>query len=245
MRVALFVTCLGDTILPEVGKATVRVLERLGHEVVFPDEQTCCGQLHANSGYRGEATALARRFVRVFDGFDAVVAPSSSCVGMVREVYPELARESGDDAFERDVRAIVPRVFELSELLVNRLGVDDVGASFSAPRHLSPDLPFAAGHACRRRAAAAAARRSTGLELVELPDARECCGFGGTFAVKNATRRRRWSPTSAGRSSRRGAEVCTAVDGSCLLQIGGRLCARGRAGARRCTSPRSCRDGRR
>ena len=111
MRVALFVTCVGDTILPEVGKATVRLLERLGHRVEFPDAQTCCGQLHANSGYRGEATALARRFVRVFEPYDVIVAPSSSCVGMVREIYPELARESGDEAFVRDVQAIVPRVF--------------------------------------------------------------------------------------------------------------------------------------
>ncbi len=112
MRVGLFATCLGDTVFPETPKATVMVLERLGHEVVFPREQTCCGQLHLNSGYREEALALAERMARVFDGLEVVVAPSSSCVGAVRELSPELA----------------PRVFELSELLVGRLGVEDVGA---------------------------------------------------------------------------------------------------------------------
>jgi L-lactate dehydrogenase complex protein LldE len=114
MRIALFVTCLGDTLYPETGRATVELLERLGHEVVFPAEQTCCGQMHANSGYRDEALALVERFERIFGGCDAVVSPSSSCVGHVREHAPALA----------------PRVFELSELLVHRLGVEDVGASF-------------------------------------------------------------------------------------------------------------------
>src|SRR4051795_8892899 len=98
MRIALFVTCLGDTLYPETGRATVELLERLGHEVVFPAAQTCCGQMHVNSGYRSEALALARRFVELFEPFDAVVSPSSSCVGAVRELYPDLAAESGDEA---------------------------------------------------------------------------------------------------------------------------------------------------
>src|SRR6201995_4763184 len=121
-------TCLADAMFPRAAQATVVLLERLGHEVVFPAGQTCCGQLHANSGYRAEATALARRFVAQFEGFDTIVAPSSSCVGMVRELYPVLAREAGDEQLSRDVAALVPRVFELSELLVDRLGVTDVGA---------------------------------------------------------------------------------------------------------------------
>src|SRR3954464_1160252 len=114
MRVGLFVTCLGDTLFPEAPRATVAVLERLGHEGVFPREQTCCGQLPLNSGYRDEALALAARFARIFGEFDAVVSPSSSCVGAVRELAPEIA----------------PRVYELTELLVGRLGVEDVGAAF-------------------------------------------------------------------------------------------------------------------
>src|SRR4051812_20806574 len=121
MRIALFVTCLGDTVAPEAGKATVAVLERLGHEVVFPAEQTCCGQMHMNSGYRKESLALARRFARVFGEYETVVAPSSSCVGMVRHLYPLLSPE---------LAGLGDRVLELSELLVHRLGVTDVGASF-------------------------------------------------------------------------------------------------------------------
>ena len=228
MRVALFVTCVGDTILPEVGQATVRVLERLGHEVVFPTGQTCCGQLHANSGYRGEATALARRFVRVFDGFDAIVAPSSSCVGMVREGYPRLARESSDETLEHDVRTLVPRVFELSELLVNRLGTIDVGASFAGRVTYHPTC-----HSLRVTRVGDAPRRLLaavdGLDLVELPDAEVCCGFGGMFAVKNADTSSAMVADKCRAIVSTGAGVCTAVDGSCLLQIGGRLSREGAA----------------
>ncbi len=226
MRVALFVTCVADTILPEVGKATVRVLERLGHQVEFPSDQTCCGQLHANSGYRVEATALARRFVRVFDPFDVIVAPSSSCVGMVREVYPELARESGDDALERDVRAIAARVFELSELLVSHLAVTDVGGSFSGRVTYHPTC-----HSLRVTRVGDGPVRLLeavdGLELVELPDARECCGFGGTFAVKNHDTSSAMVADKCRAIVSTGAGTCTAVDGSCLLQIGGRLAREG------------------
>jgi L-lactate dehydrogenase complex protein LldE len=129
VRVPLFVTCIGEAVLPEIGRATVELLERLGHEVVFPKGQTCCGQMHLNSGHRNDALELARRFVRVFDGFEVIVASSSSCVGAVRELYPELARESEDETLERDVRALAPRVFELSELLANRLGLTDAPAT--------------------------------------------------------------------------------------------------------------------
>src|SRR3982751_1328003 len=117
MIVALFVTCLGDTLFPEAPRAAVTVLERLGHEVVFPREQTCCGQLHLNSGYRPQALELARRLTGIFADFEVIVSPSSSCVGAVRELNPELA----------------PRVFELSEFLVGKLGVEDVRAYFSPP----------------------------------------------------------------------------------------------------------------
>ena len=226
MRVALFVTCIGDAVLPEVGKATVTVLERLGHQVSFPAGQTCCGQLHANSGYRTEATALVRRFIHLFGRYEAIVAPSSSCVGMVREIYPELAREAGDATLEREVEAIVPRVFELSELLVNRLGTTDVGASFPHRVTYHPTC-----HSLRVTRVGDAPlrllRAVRGLELLELPDARECCGFGGTFAVKNADTSTAMVIDKCQAIVSTGAEVCTAVDGSCLLQIGGRLSRQG------------------
>ena len=130
VRVALFITCLNDTLFPETGVATVHVLERLGHEVEFPEAQTCCGQLHFNTGYQDEAVALARRFVRVFSDAEIVVAPSASCVAMVREFYPYLADQADDATLAREVDEIAPRVVELTEFLVKRLGVTDLGASF-------------------------------------------------------------------------------------------------------------------
>ena len=185
MRISLFITCFNDTLFPDTGRAVVELLERLGHEVVFPEAQTCCGQMHANSGYQLEALPLARRFVRVFSDSDVVVSPSPSCVGMVREQYPRLARLAGDEGLAREIEALSERVLELSELLVDRLGVEDVGAVFPHRVTYHPtchslrvlgvgDRPLRLLRAVR------------GIDLVELPDAAECCGFGGTFAVKNA-----------------------------------------------------------
>jgi L-lactate dehydrogenase complex protein LldE len=220
VRVALFVTCLNDTLAPAAAIATVRVLERLGHEVVFPAEQTCCGQMHANTGYRQEAAPLARRFARIFDdpSYDAIVSPSASCVGMVRDQYPRL------------IGAEVPRVYELSEFLVGVLGVEDVGAAFPHRVTYHPTC-----HGLRGLKLGDAPlrllRKVRGIDLVELPEAETCCGFGGTFAVKNAD-------TSAAMLTDKlrcvldtGADVCTAGDSSCLLQIGGGL-RRQRAGVR-------------
>jgi L-lactate dehydrogenase complex protein LldE len=220
LRISLFVTCLADTVAPEAGRGVVRVLERLGHEVEFRQEQTCCGQLHLNTGYRSEAAALARRFVRVFGDAEVVVAPSASCVGTVRREYPALAE--GDGAFAREVEALAPRVLELSELLVGRLALEDVGASF--PRRVTyhptchslrvlrvGDAPYRLLRAVR------------GLELVDLREAQECCGFGGTFAVKNAETSAAILADKVRHIEETGAEVCAAADSSCLLQIGGGL----------------------
>jgi L-lactate dehydrogenase complex protein LldE len=230
VRVALFITCIGDSILPQIGRATVEILERLGHEVAFPAEQTCCGQLHANSGYAEEATALARRFAGVFAGYEAVVAPSSSCVGMVRTVYPELARAAGDDELRRRLDQLVPRVFELSELLVHRLEVTELGARFQGRVTY-----HATCHSLRvARIGDAPARllaEVADLELLELPAAEECCGFGGTFAIKNAETSSAILDDKCRAIVSTGAGVCTAVDPSCLLQIGGRL-ERQRTGVR-------------
>jgi L-lactate dehydrogenase complex protein LldE len=213
VRIALFVTCLGDTLFPETGKAVVAILERLGHEVVFPAEQTCCGQLHLNSGYRDEAATLARRFVEMFGEYDAVVSPSSSCVGTVRELYPQLVPEAAK---------LGERVFELSELLVNELGVDDVGAYFPHRVTYHPTC-----HSLRVTRVGDAPlrllRNVRGLELVELPAADECCGFGGTFAVKNADTSIAMLTDKCASIVSTGASVCSAVDGSCLLHIGGGL----------------------
>ena len=128
MRVALFITCFNDTLFPKTGRATVRLLERLGHVVEFPLDQTCCGQMHYNTGYQREAIPLVRRFVEVFGEAEVVVSPSASCVGMVREMYPHAATLAGDAGLADAVKTLAPRVFELSEFLVNKLGIEDVGA---------------------------------------------------------------------------------------------------------------------
>jgi L-lactate dehydrogenase complex protein LldE len=214
VRVGLFVTCLGDSIFPEAPKAVVRVLERLGHEVEFPAEQTCCGQLLSNSGYHDEAAALAARFESISESYDAVVSPSSSCVGMEREFRP----------------AFGSRVFELSEFLVSQLGVEDVGASFPHRVAYHPTC-----HSLRVTNVGDAPlrllRAVKGLELVELAEATECCGFGGTFAVKNAETSSAMLADKCAAIVASGAEVCTAVDSSCLMQIDGGL-ARRQAGIR-------------
>ena len=220
MRAALFITCFNDTLFPQTGRATVAVLERVGVQVDFPLDQTCCGQMHANSGYGHEAIGLVRRFVRVFGAAEAVVTPSGSCAAMVREGYERMATEAGDEALAAQVRDLAPRVFELSEFLVGRLGVEDVGASFHHRVTYHPTC-----HSLRLL------RAVRGLDLVELPAADQCCGFGGTFAVKNAD-----VSTAMLADKLRGvldtrAEVCVASDNSCLMHIGGGL-RRQRAGVR-------------
>jgi L-lactate dehydrogenase complex protein LldE len=228
LRISLFVTCLADTVAPEAGRAVVRVLERLGHEVEFRPEQTCCGQLHLNTGYQAEAAALARRFVRVFGDAEVVVAPSASCVGTVRDFYAGLAE--GDPALEGEVAALAPRVLELSELLVGRLGVEDVGATFPHRVTYHPTC-----HSLRMLRVGEAPyrllRAVRGLELVDLLEADECCGFGGTFAVKNAETSAAILADKVRHVEETGAEVCTAADSSCLLHIGGAL-SRSGAGVR-------------
>jgi L-lactate dehydrogenase complex protein LldE len=211
---ALFVTCLGDTLFPSTGRAVVRLLERLGHRVEFPLEQTCCGQMHMNSGYTREGAALARRFARVFDGAEAVVTPSASCAGMLRH-------ELGEDE---------PKVYELSELLVDRLGVEDVGAYFPHRVTFHPTC-----HSLRELRLGdrplRLLRAVRGIELVDLPQATECCGFGGTFAVKNAEVSSAMLADKVRAVLDTGAEVVCAGDNSCLMHIGGAL-SRQRTGVR-------------
>jgi L-lactate dehydrogenase complex protein LldE len=213
MRVALFITCVNDTLFPQTGRATVALLERLGCEVAFPVEQTCCGQMHLNAGYREEAVALARRFARAFEGYDHVVCPSGSCAAMVREHYAAL------DAAAAPVAA---RVHELSEFIVDVLGVEDVGATFPARVTYHPTC-----HSLRLLKIGDAPlrllRNVRELELVELPDATSCCGFGGTFAIKNADTSGAMLADKLAGIRATGAGTCTAADNSCLMHIGGGL----------------------
>jgi L-lactate dehydrogenase complex protein LldE len=230
MRIALFVTCLNDTFFPATGRAVVELVERLGHELAFPPGQTCCGQMHANSGYQLEALPLVRRFVRVFAEEERIVCPSASCAGMVREQYPRLATLAGDPGLAREVDALAPRVREVSELLVDDLGVEDVGASFPHRVTYHPTCHSLRGlHVGDRPTRLLRAVR--GIDLVELPEGNECCGFGGTFAVKNADTSMAMLSDKLRHVLDTRAEVCAAADTSCLMHIGGAL-RRQRTGVR-------------
>ena len=230
VRIALFVTCLVDGLFPEVGQATVTLLERLGHEVVFPAGQTCCGQMHTNTGYQREALPLVRHHVETFEPYDVVVAPSGSCVGSVRHQHAMLAARAGDDDLARRAAAVAERTFELSELLVDVLGVEDVGAHFPHRVTYHPTC-----HSLRMLRVAdkplRLLRAVRGIELLELPDADQCCGFGGTFSVKNADTSTAMLADKMGHVLGTGAEVVSAGDASCLMHIGGGL-SRLRSGTR-------------
>ncbi|SEQ10270.1 (Fe-S)-binding protein [Microlunatus flavus] len=230
MRIGLFVTCLADGLYPDVGRATVRVLERLGHTVEFPEAQSCCGQMHVNTGYQKQAVPLVERYADVFAGYDAVVAPSGSCVGSVRHQHAMLARRFGTPALQAQVDAVAAKTYELSELLVDVLGVTDVGAYFPHTVTYHPTC-----HSLRLLRVGdkptRLLRAVEGLELVELTDADQCCGFGGTFALKNADTSTAMLADKMRHVLDTGAEVCSAGDSSCLMHIGGGL-SRIRAGAR-------------
>lgn len=230
MRIALFATCLADTLFPDAAKATVRLLERLGHQLVFPRSQTCCGQMHVNTGYQREALPLVRRYVETFEPYEVVVAPSGSCVGSIRHQHAMVARSFGEEPLAQAADEIAARTYELSELLIDVLGVDDVGAYFPHRVTYHPTC-----HSLRMLRVGdkplRLLRRVRGIDLVELPEADQCCGFGGTFAIKNADTSTAMLADKMRNVLTTRAEVCTAGDSSCLMHIGGGL-SRLQAGVR-------------
>ncbi|BFV55646.1 (Fe-S)-binding protein [Kitasatospora sp. CMC57] len=226
MRIALFITCFNDTLYPDTGRAVLTVLERLGHTVHFPQEQTCCGQMHFNTGYRPDAVPLVARFARTFADYDAVVTPSASCAGMVRENHPLLAEEYGPAALRRQVTELVPRVHEFTEFLTDVLGVTDVGARFPHRVAYHPTCHSLRGLRLGDRPEQLL-RAVKDLDLVDLAAADSCCGFGGTFAVKNADTSAAMLADKNAAVLDSGAEVLCAADNSCLLHIGGGLARQG------------------
>jgi Fe-S oxidoreductase len=230
MRVALMVTCINDALFPEVGEAVVALLRRLGVDVDFPDAQTCCGQPMINTGYLDEAVPPLRSFVRAFEGYDAIVTPSGSCAGSARHQHAIVARRSGDPSLVAAVERTAPRTYELSEFLLDVLGVTDVGAYFPHRVTYHPTC-----HSLRMLGVGDRPTRLLeavrGLTLVDLPRAEECCGFGGTFAVKNADTSVAMAADKARHVRESGAEVLVAGDSSCLMNIDGVL-ARQQAGIR-------------
>jgi L-lactate dehydrogenase complex protein LldE len=220
VRVGLFATCLVDALFPEAARATVRVLERLGHRVDFPLEQTCCGQMHANTGYF--EPSLVRRYVEVFSPFDAVVVPSGSCCASIRHQHAMIARAAGDGGLAGRAETVAAKTYELSEFLIDVLGVEDVGAYFPHRVTYHPTC-----HSLRMLHVGdrplRLLRKVRGIDLVELPRWDECCGFGGTFSIKNPDVSAAMLADKMDSVIDTGAEVLCAGDRSCLMHIGGGL----------------------
>lgn len=222
MHASLFITCYNDTLFPETGRAVVTLLERLGVDLDFHSQQTCCGQMHANTGFRGEAFSQAKRFVRLYRDAENVVIPSSSCVAMIRDQYAGLFEELGNESQHSDFAELLPRVYELSEFLIDCLKVEDVGAWFPhrVTYHASchgvrvlqlGDRPFRLLAKVR------------GVTQIPLPNLDRCCGFGGTFSVKNADVSAAMLDTKLQDIVSTGAEYCTALDNSCLMHLSGAM----------------------
>ncbi|GAA4818763.1 (Fe-S)-binding protein [Nocardioides caeni] len=222
VRVALMVTCINDALYARTGQAVVTLLRRLGVDVAFPERQTCCAQPMVNTGYLTEAVPVVRNYVDTFADYDYVVTPSGSCAGSVRHQHDLVARRSGDPGLRRAVAETSPRTLELSEFLVDVLGVTDVGAYYPHTVTYHPTC-----HSLRMLGVGDRPRmlleNVRGLTLLDLPGAEECCGFGGTFAVKNADTSIAMGVDKARRVCDTGAEVLVAGDNSCLTHLGGVL----------------------
>ncbi|MFI8848990.1 (Fe-S)-binding protein [Streptomyces sp. NPDC053499] len=226
MRVGLFVTCINDALYPRTGQAVVTLLERLGVEVGFPEAQSCCGQPQFNTGYRHATEPLVHRYASAFEGYDHIVVPSGSCAAMVRENYPRIGARAAAEGRGQVLSAVaeraVPRTYELTEFLVDVLGVTDVGAYYPHTVTYHPTC-----HGLRMLGLGDRPRllleQVKGLELRELEGAEECCGFGGTFAVKNAAVSSAMGADKARHIEESGAGAVCTVDNSCLMHIGGTL----------------------
>ncbi|MDO5731041.1 (Fe-S)-binding protein [Corynebacterium sphenisci] len=232
MKVALFATCIGDVMFPDAVKATAAVLTRLGCEVVFPPEQSCCGQMHVNTGYQKETLPQLDRFTEAFldDSIDYVVAPSGSCTGAVRHQHPAIARRFGDAAQVDAAERTAAKTLDLSEFIVDVAGVTELGSWFPHRVTYHPTC-----HSLRvlrvGERPLRLLRAVEGIDLVDLPGAEECCGFGGTFAIKNAETSQAMVADKTANIRATGAEFVTAGDASCLMNMGGALNRQSRGGA--------------
>jgi len=226
MTVDLFVTCLNDALFPRTGIATVRLLERLGHTVRFNKEQTCCGQMHFNSGYRDQALSLIRRMVDIYRDSEVIITPSASCAAMVRCLYPDAAEQAGDTKLADAARDLATRIYELSEFLASKLGLDDVGAYFPHAVSYHPTC-----HSLRLLKIGDSPQRLLSkvkwLTLNELAFADQCCGFGGTFSIKNPETSTAMMQDKISNFDKTEAEFLCALDNSCLMHIGGGMSRQG------------------
>lgn len=219
MKVSLFITCISDIMFPNVGKNTVEILERLGCEVDFPTLQTCCGQPAYNSGYLEEAKGSMKQMIRAFKDAEYVVGPSGSCVGMIRE-YPHVFK--GDSEWEKPAQELAAKTFELTQFIVDVLGVKDVGSTFKGKVTYHPSC-----HMTRilgvKDAPKILLHNVKGIEFVELPSGEDCCGFGGTFSVKKPEISAEMVKEKSRHVTETGAEYLVGGDMGCLMNIGGRM----------------------
>ncbi|WP_174614849.1 (Fe-S)-binding protein [Virgibacillus ihumii] len=219
MKVSLFITCMCDIFSSNVGKDTVELLERVGCEVDFPEAQTCCGQPAFNSGYLEDAKQSMKQMIKAFQFSDYVVGPSGSCVGMIQE-YPKIFK--GDIVWEEEANKLAAKTYELTQFLVDVLGVTDVGSTFRGKITYHPSC-----HMTRilgvKEAPMTLLKHVKGAELVELPLKEDCCGFGGTFAVKNSVISGEMVKEKSRHVSETGAEYLVGGDMACLMNIGGRM----------------------
>ncbi|MFY0544329.1 (Fe-S)-binding protein [Brevibacillus sp. H7] len=220
MKASLFITCLSDVFFPEVGKSVVEILERFGVEVDFPPGQTCCGQPAYNSGYHREAREAAKHMIRQFEASQYVVGPSGSCVAMIRHYYPEMFKD--DPEWHGKAQALAAKTYEFSEFLTHVLGVDHVPAKWAGTCTYH--------HSCHMRRGLGIKEEPTklisqieGLELQELPYAQDCCGFGGTFAVKMSEISQAMVDEKVGHIESTGANLLLGSDMGCLMNIAGRM----------------------
>jgi len=220
---ALFVTCLVDVFRPQVGEATVALLERQGLRVEFPAEQTCCGAPAHHSGWQEEATRLARHWIRVFEPYEAIVAPSATCVATVRTAYPQLLAD--DPQWVARAEAVAARTYELSEFLVDVLGVRNVGARFQGRITYQPACQLLRLLEVDRQPKALLASVA-GAELVYLPDGESCCGFGGPFSVDMPQISSAMAERKAKAIEGSEADLVVACETGCLIQMEGMLSRR-------------------
>lgn len=227
MRIAIFSTCLGDAMFPQAPAATVTLLERLGHEVVFPKGQACCGQMHINTGYFKDALPLVRNHVATFEpildgAWDAIVVPSGSCTGSIKHQQSMVARRMGEQTLAAKADLIAERTYDLPVLLTEFLGLEDVGAYFPHSLTYHPTC-----HSLRITKVGDAPQRLLahveGARVLPLPDAEQCCGFGGTFALKHPEVSTSLVSEKVENVLATGAQFLVADDYSCLMNIAGRM----------------------
>jgi L-lactate dehydrogenase complex protein LldE len=223
-KVTLFIQCLVDGIYPEVGEAMVAIFHKLGVNLKCPSRQTCCGQPAFNAGYQGEARVAARRFIDIFETADAIVCPSGSCVTMVRHHYPQLFSE--DASWLQRSQDVAGKTFELTEYLVDILGVNDLGAHYNGvityhdSCHLLRYLQI-------KEQPRSLLRQISGAEFVEMNDSDRCCGFGGSFSLKYADISAAMAEDKANNIIASGADTIVGCDMGCLMNVQGMLSRKG------------------